>query len=347
MPACTRAPRSPISTAKPSARRATGCSAPTASCPPTSRSAGRAPCRRISTRATRAEARDLPLPDSQPHRALGARPRQRACVGARARSMPRRWPRRQPSCCSASTTSAPSAPPSARRKSPMRGLTRLDVARARRLVIVIECRANAFLHHMVRNIVGSLIAVGTRRAAPRRGARRCSRAAIARAAPPPPPPRGCTSGEVRYPAGLRTAGFRIRRPRCSAADQLMIAAMSWFEKIMPSRIKTERRTRSVPEGLWIKCPACDAVLYRAELERNLYVCPKCSHHMRIGARERLERFLDQGTLGARSVPASRPRIRSSSGQQELPRPPDAGAEGDRRERRAGGAERDAARASRW
>src|SRR3984957_8186600 len=59
--------------------------------------------------------------------------------------------------------------------------------------------------------------------------------------------------------------------------------MSWFEKIMPSRIKTARRTRSVPEGLWIKCPACDAVLYRAELERNLYVCPKCSHHMRIGA----------------------------------------------------------------
>ena len=57
--------------------------------------------------------------------------------------------------------------------------------------------------------------------------------------------------------------------------------MTWFEKIMPSRIKTERRTRSVPEGLWIKCPACDAVLYRAELERNLQVCPKCSHHMRI------------------------------------------------------------------
>ena len=70
--------------------------------------------------------------------------------------------------------------------------------------------------------------------------------------------------------------------------------MSWFEKIMPSRIKTERRTRSVPEGLWIKCPACDAVLYRAELERNLYVCPKCSHHMRIGARQRLNWFLDEG-----------------------------------------------------
>jgi acetyl-CoA carboxylase carboxyl transferase subunit beta len=68
--------------------------------------------------------------------------------------------------------------------------------------------------------------------------------------------------------------------------------MSWFEKIVPSRIKTERRVRSVPEGLWIKCPACDAVLYRAELERNLHVCPKCSHHMRMHARERLERFLD-------------------------------------------------------
>jgi len=71
--------------------------------------------------------------------------------------------------------------------------------------------------------------------------------------------------------------------------------VTWFEKIMPSRIKTERRTRSVPEGLWIKCPSCDAVLYRAELERNLQVCPKCSHHMRIGARDRLNRFLDSGS----------------------------------------------------
>jgi acetyl-CoA carboxylase carboxyl transferase subunit beta len=71
--------------------------------------------------------------------------------------------------------------------------------------------------------------------------------------------------------------------------------MTWFEKIIPSRIKTERRTRSVPEGLWIKCEACDAVLYRAELERNLNVCPKCSHHMRIDGRERLKRFLDAGS----------------------------------------------------
>ena len=68
--------------------------------------------------------------------------------------------------------------------------------------------------------------------------------------------------------------------------------MSWFEKLMPSRISTEKRTRSVPEGVWIKCPKCDAQLYRNELERNLHVCPKCQHHMRIGARKRLEVFLD-------------------------------------------------------
>lgn len=90
--------------------------------------------------------------------------------------------------------------------------------------------------------------------------------------------------------------------------------MSWFEKIMPSRIKTERRKRSVPEGLWIKCPACDAVLYRAELERNLYVCPKCSHHMRIGARERLAQFLDAGAtreIGANIVPEDPLKFRDS------------------------------------
>jgi acetyl-CoA carboxylase carboxyl transferase subunit beta len=81
--------------------------------------------------------------------------------------------------------------------------------------------------------------------------------------------------------------------------------MSWFEKIVPSKIRTERRSRSVPEGLWIKCPACDAVLYRAELERNLMVCPKCSHHMRIGARERLRALLDPEPLteiGANVMP---------------------------------------------
>ncbi len=70
--------------------------------------------------------------------------------------------------------------------------------------------------------------------------------------------------------------------------------MSWFEKLMPSRIRTEGgNKRTVPEGLWVKCNACSAMLYRAELERNLDVCPKCDHHMRIGARRRLESFLDQ------------------------------------------------------
>ena len=68
--------------------------------------------------------------------------------------------------------------------------------------------------------------------------------------------------------------------------------MSWFDKLMPSRIKTEQRKRSVPEGLWVKCTGCSAQLYRAELKRNLLVCPKCEHHMRIGARDRLEMFLD-------------------------------------------------------
>jgi acetyl-CoA carboxylase carboxyl transferase subunit beta len=68
--------------------------------------------------------------------------------------------------------------------------------------------------------------------------------------------------------------------------------MSWFEKLMPSRISTEKRTRSVPQGVWMKCADCDEQLYRKEVERNLGVCPKCGHHMRIGARRRLDVFLD-------------------------------------------------------
>ena len=71
--------------------------------------------------------------------------------------------------------------------------------------------------------------------------------------------------------------------------------MSWFTKIMPSRISKDgnaNEKRTVPEGLWTKCDMCSAVLYRAELERNLDVCPKCDHHMRISARRRLDIFLD-------------------------------------------------------
>ena len=68
--------------------------------------------------------------------------------------------------------------------------------------------------------------------------------------------------------------------------------MSWFEKLIPSRISTFKKKRNVPEGVWVKCQKCDAQLYRAELERNFKVCPKCNFHMRISARERLNFFLD-------------------------------------------------------
>ncbi|UOG93722.1 MAG: acetyl-CoA carboxylase, carboxyltransferase subunit beta [Candidatus Thiothrix sulfatifontis] len=72
--------------------------------------------------------------------------------------------------------------------------------------------------------------------------------------------------------------------------------MSWFEKLrLPSRIRTDATNtekKSIPEGLWHQCPSCQAVLYRAELERNLDVCPKCNHHMRLSGRRRLEVFLD-------------------------------------------------------
>lgn len=70
--------------------------------------------------------------------------------------------------------------------------------------------------------------------------------------------------------------------------------MSWFKKLLPSRIRTEAVTKKgVPEGVWSKCGNCNAVLYRTELERNLDVCPKCDHHIRISARKRLEYFLDK------------------------------------------------------
>lgn len=69
--------------------------------------------------------------------------------------------------------------------------------------------------------------------------------------------------------------------------------MSWLEKIVPNVVRSEgKRSNKVPEGLWKKCLKCQAVLYRPELERNLDVCPKCDHHMRIGARARLNLFLD-------------------------------------------------------
>jgi acetyl-CoA carboxylase carboxyl transferase subunit beta len=95
--------------------------------------------------------------------------------------------------------------------------------------------------------------------------------------------------------------------------------MSWFEKLMPSRISTEKRTRSVPEGVWIKCARCDAQLYRNELERNLQVCPKCDFHMRIGARQRLDFFLDpdsQKELSAQLEPEDPLKFRDSKRYRE-------------------------------
>jgi acetyl-CoA carboxylase carboxyl transferase subunit beta len=68
--------------------------------------------------------------------------------------------------------------------------------------------------------------------------------------------------------------------------------MSWIEKLLPPRIKQGGTRKSVPEGLWTKCPSCEVVLYSAELERSQQVCPKCSHHLRIRARERLDALLD-------------------------------------------------------
>ena len=91
--------------------------------------------------------------------------------------------------------------------------------------------------------------------------------------------------------------------------------MSWFKKLLPSRIKTNGSAkRSVPEGIWTKCDICSSVLYRAELERNIEVCPKCSHHMRISARDRLNHFLDpepREEIGMEIRPVDKLKFRDS------------------------------------
>jgi acetyl-CoA carboxylase carboxyl transferase subunit beta len=68
--------------------------------------------------------------------------------------------------------------------------------------------------------------------------------------------------------------------------------MSWFSKLIPAKILGSNKKKDIPEGLWSKCPACTAPLFRSELERNLEVCPKCNYHIRISARKRLDQFLD-------------------------------------------------------
>lgn len=83
--------------------------------------------------------------------------------------------------------------------------------------------------------------------------------------------------------------------------------MSWFEKILPPRINrnSDAASKRVPEGLWVKCPSCESVLYKEDLLATLNVCPKCSHHMRIGARARIDALLDaegRTEIGANTRP---------------------------------------------
>ncbi len=82
--------------------------------------------------------------------------------------------------------------------------------------------------------------------------------------------------------------------------------MSWYDKLLPPKVKsTGPRRGTVPEGLWRKCTSCGSVLYSAEIESNLNVCPRCGHHMRLGARKRLDTFLDpapRSEIGANLLP---------------------------------------------
>ncbi len=91
--------------------------------------------------------------------------------------------------------------------------------------------------------------------------------------------------------------------------------MSWFKKLLPPRIRTTNPDRkAMPEGLWYKCSACDSVLYFTELETNLKVCPKCGHHNRIGARERLDQLLDpegRFEIGAEVIPVDSLKFKDS------------------------------------
>ena len=73
--------------------------------------------------------------------------------------------------------------------------------------------------------------------------------------------------------------------------------MSWFTRLFPSKIRISNESKKgVPEGVWLKCPSCQAVVYSPELSRNVYVCPKCDYHHRISARERIGQLLDAGTM---------------------------------------------------
>lgn len=96
--------------------------------------------------------------------------------------------------------------------------------------------------------------------------------------------------------------------------------MSWFQKLMPSRIRTQgSKSRKVPDGLWTKCVVCDAVLYQPELERSLWVCPKCDHHMELSGRARLQVFLDaegQQEIGQEIAPLDPLKFKDSRRYKE-------------------------------
>jgi acetyl-CoA carboxylase carboxyl transferase subunit beta len=92
--------------------------------------------------------------------------------------------------------------------------------------------------------------------------------------------------------------------------------MSWLEKLLPPRIQRSNSAnrKTVPEGLWVKCPSCESVLYRTDLESNIHVCPKCSHHLRIRARERLDSLLDSGgryEIGQEALPIDSLKFKDS------------------------------------
>ena len=92
--------------------------------------------------------------------------------------------------------------------------------------------------------------------------------------------------------------------------------MSWLKKLLPPKIKRDvpSARKSIPEGLWSKCPACEAVLYRSDLESNLNVCPKCGHHQRIRARQRIDFLLDpegRFEIGAEVVPVDPLKFKDS------------------------------------
>ncbi len=90
---------------------------------------------------------------------------------------------------------------------------------------------------------------------------------------------------------------------------------NWLEKILPAvRRPQESRRNNIPEGLWRKCPRCEGVVYRPELDRNMDVCPKCDHHLRISARRRLKLFLDEGVqteIGTELSPVDRLKFKDS------------------------------------